>query len=662
VEKFILIYMKPFAEDIELSPRLKRLIEQLYAVKFGGTTDTLAVCSVGFGLLASSPALSESLSVFPYSMTPLALSAAGFAWLTHRVTKQWMAEHILSTSLKIRSDKSTYTPESGKAVGGLLLGYTTDTGAPIYVDWEHLMRHVFILGQSGVGKTVAGSLMMFQHIQAGGGLLFIDGKIDSGNIEQLYHFAAYCGRSHDLYVINTDDPENSNSYNPILFGDPDEKADALLQQIPSTESNPGADYYKQEAKVGLTILIRALQTCKLAYNMIDLTVLLSSSEALLDLERKLAQAAPGSEAQKEYALFLNKFKEPNKETGKPTLNLKKLADTFGGMAGRLYGFGTGKFGKILNAYDPDVNLFEAIRSNKIVYIALATMGKDATARNFGKLVISDMRTAISWLQRLPENERPWPPFIAFCDEAGSYANDSWNRIPEQARSAHVVFMPAAQTVANFQAISEELYQMIIGNAWNKLFFKIGTQASAVEAAELVGQYLGTVKSLSDTQTQSSSSAFLRSSPDQTEGRASGIALSERQEQLYHVSADDFKHMSKGECVVTWGDTYVYNLRIPMLKLDSESRKRFGPPRLNRFRSTGLKINGAHVRPAGYFENVERFLQANVVKSLESEQEASRAQDTRSYKAHDKRVQQLQAKNAKAEEASSSNWSFDSVDD
>lgn len=654
--------MNFFADDVPVTSRIRGLIEQLYATKFGGTNDTLAVSAIGIGFLASSPAISQQLSQFPFSLTPVALAAAGCAWLTHRLTDQWQAEHIMTTSLRIRSDKSTYTPEPGKTVDGLLLGYTTDTGEPVYVDWEHLMRHVFILGQSGVGKTVAGSLMMFQHIQAGGGLLFIDGKIDSGNVEQLYHFAAYCGRSHDLYVINTDDPENSNTYNPLLFGDPDEKADALLQQIPSTESNPGADYYKQEAKVGLTILIRALQTSKLSYNMIDLTVLLSSAEALLDLERKLAQAAPGSDAMKEYALFLNKFREPGKDGGKPTLNLKKLADTFGGMAGRLYGFGTGKFGKILNAYDPDVNLFEAIRANKIIYIALATMGKDATARNFGKLVISDLRTAISWLQRLPEHERPWPPFIAFCDEAGSYANESWNRIPEQARSAHVVFMPAAQTVANFQAISEELYQMIIGNAWNKLFFKIGTQASAVEAAELVGQYMGTVKSLSDTQTRSSSSAFLRANPDQTEGQASGLAIGEREQELYHVSADDFKHMSKGECVVTWGDTFIYNVRIPMLKLDAETKARFGPPKINRFRSSGAKVNGVHVRPAGYFENVERFLQANVVKKLASEEETERVKDKRSYTAHDNKVKKLHAKHEEQEAATSANWSFDEVDD
>lgn len=633
--------MNVFSESVTLGARLQGLIEQIYAARFGGTKDTIAVTAVGIGLLGSTPLLSVPLATFPFSLTPVALAALGFTWISHRLTEEWRSEKILSSNLKIRSDESTYKPMPGKSVDGLLLGYRTDTGEPVHVDWEHLMRHCFILGQSGVGKTVAGSLMMFQHIQAGGGLLFIDGKIDSGNVEQIYHFAAYCGRSHDVYIINTDDPENSNTYNPILFGDPDEKADALLQQIPSTEANPGADFYKQEAKVGLTTLIRALQTAKMSYNMIDLTVLLSSAEALFDLQRKLEQAAPGSDALKEYSLFLSKFRqEGNKENPKPGLDMKKVRDTFGGMAGRMYGFGTGKFGKILNSYDPDVNLYEAIRANKIIYVALATMGKDATARNFGKLVISDLRTAVSWLQRLPEHERPWPPFIAFCDEAGSYANESWNRIPEQVRSAHVVFMPAVQTVANFQAISEELYQMIIGNAWNKLFFKIGTQASAEEAQELVGKYYGTLKSLSDTRTQSNSAAFLRASPDGTEGKASGVAVGEREQEMYHVTADDFKHLSKGECVVTWGDTYIYNLRIPLLKFDAETKKRLGPPKINRFRSGGNRINGVHVRPAGYFDNVERFLQSNTVKTLKDDDGQERELDDRNKKKLDAKVAEL----------------------
>ena len=633
--------MNVFADEVTFGQRLQGLIEQLYSTRFGGTKDTLAVTAIGIGVMGSSPMVSADVATFPFSLTPIALAAAGAAWLTSRLTDAWRSEKLLASSLNIRSDETTYAPKPGETIDGLLLGYTTDTGRPIYVDWEHLMRHVFIIGQSGVGKTVAGSLMMFQHIQAGGGLLFIDGKIDSGNVEQLYHFASYAGRAHDVFIINTDDPENSNTYNTLLFGDPDEKADALLQQIPSTESSAGADFYKQEAKVGLTTIIRALQTSRLAYNMIDLTVLLSSAEALLDLQRKLTQAAPGSDALKEYSLFLSKFRqEGNKDNPKPTIDMKKLRDTFGGMAGRLYSFGTGKFGKILNAYNPDVNLYEAIRANKIIYIALATMGKDATARNFGKLVISDLRTAISWLQRLPEHERPWPPFIAFCDEAGSYANESWNRIPEQARSAHVVFMPAAQTVANFQAISEELYQMIIGNAWNKLFFKIGTQASAEEAGELVGKYLGTLKSISDTRSKSSSAAFLRASPDQTEANASGVATGEREQEMYHVSADDFKHLQKGECVVTWGDTFIYNLRVPLLKFDDATKKRFGPPRVNRFRSEGLKINGRIVRGAGYFENVERFLNPSNIKALSDDSAQSIDYDQKAKKRLDAKVKAI----------------------
>jgi hypothetical protein len=634
--------MNVFKPPVGLTTRISRLAGALNEIRFGGFYDSLATVGIGFGVLGSSPFLSNETVRFPASLMPMALCGAGMAWLTHRLTEGWRKEQVLTSNIKIRSDESTYIPKEGEPVEGLLLGYTTDTGKPVYTDWEHFTRHVFILGQSGVGKTVAGSLLMFQHIQKGGGLLFIDGKIDAGNIEQLYHFASYCGRAHDLYVINTDDPENSNTYNPLLFGDPDEKADALLQQIPSTESNPGSDFYKQEAKVGLTVLFRALQTAGLAYNMIDLTVLLMSAEALLDLERKLATKAPNSDALKEYALFLDKFRDkPTKDNPRPSLNLDKLKNTFGGMAGRLYSFGTGKFGKILNSYDPDVNLYEAIRSNKIIYIALATMGKDATARNFGKLVIADLRTAISWLQRLPKHERPWPPFIAFCDEAGSYANEAWSRIPEQARSAHVVFMPAAQTVANFEAISPELYQMIIGNAWNKIFFKIGTQASAEEAADLVGKYYGTTKSLSDTRSRSESANFLRASPDQTEGTGANLAVSEREQELYHVSADDFKHLQKGECVVTWGDEKIYNVRVPLLYFDAKQKKAFGEPKINRFRSSGLIINGRRMSPAGYFDQVEKFLTPGITSLIKRKVTDSGEEDKKAYAEADAKAEALQ---------------------
>ncbi|MFX6803998.1 hypothetical protein ABTH20_21305, partial [Acinetobacter baumannii] len=65
------------------------------------------------------------------------------------------------------------------------------------------------------------------------------------------------------------------------------------------------------------------------------------------------------------------------------VDIKRMRETFGGIGGRMYMFGTGSFGKVLNTYTPEIDLFEAIKSNKIIYVALPTMGKNEAASNFG---------------------------------------------------------------------------------------------------------------------------------------------------------------------------------------------------------------------------------------------------------------------------------------
>lgn len=637
---------------MKVATTLQKSIVHFYTMKVGGTVDTVAALGIGFGLLSSTPAISADLSVFPFSMAPMLASSLGAAWLAWRAMEPWRKQHILASSLQLKSDSSPIKPEAGQPFSGLLVGYACDSGEPIYIDDEHLMRHLFIMGQSGVGKTVAASLLMFQQIQRGGGLLFIDGKIDAKNIEQIYHYCCYTGRQHDFLVINPDDPDNSNTYNPVLFGDADEKADGILQLIPSTETNPGADFYKQEAKQALTTLIRALQTAKLAYNVIDLTVLLMNGNAMLELERKLAEAAPGSAELKEFTLFLDKFRvPPSKDNPSGGIDMKKLKDVFGGIGGRLYSFGTGKFGRIMNTYDPDVNLYDAIRANKIVYVALPTMGKDTTARNFGRMVIADLRTSISWLQKLPESERPWPPYMAFCDEAGSYVNDSWSRIPEQSRSAHVFFVPAAQTCANFQAISNELYEMVIGNAWTKLYFKVGTQATALEGAELIGKKIGVLRNLADTKTSSSSVSFLRHAPESNVGAGSSVNFGEREQEMYIVTPDELKGLTKGECVMSYGGSQLYNIRIPMTVFEPEASARFGPFRVNKFRSSGLIINGVRWRPAGFFDNVDRYLSTSTAKKY---QEKADQEDSDSLSLENKKVAKVKPKGFKMEDFDNAN--------
>ncbi|MDP1905126.1 MAG: TraM recognition domain-containing protein [Pseudomonadota bacterium] len=312
-----------------------------------------------------------------------------------------------------------------------------------------------------------------------------------------------------------------------------------------------------------------------------------SQKALAYLENRV----PPSPEKTNLKLFLDQYRSVNKE-GVSSIDIKRLKETFGGVGGRMFMFGTGKFGQVMNIYTPEVDLFEAIKRNKIVYVMLPTMGKDVAAQNFGKMVVGDLRTAISWVQRLPETEKPWPPYLCFFDEAGSYVNASWSRMFEQARSAHICLLPAVQTLANLESVSPELKEMVIGNTWTKIYFKLGTQETAEAAADLIGLEKAVTRSLSFTGSQSDSTNRANASPDGGVSQGSGLATQEREEEVYKVSTDDLKALDKGEAIVTFGGSNIYHVRIPMISVPESVAAEIGAVKLNHYRprfATGIDL-------------------------------------------------------------------------
>jgi len=529
-------------------------------------------------------------------MLGMGISAVAGGLLAKRVANSIFAPSFFKSELSLRSSAvpgSAIVECAARAArrlsgqidrekdAGLMLGYCIDTGEAVVIPYEDVMRHMFILGQSGVGKTVLGGYIMQQHISSGGGLVFVDGKMDIKNLAAIHAACTWAGREDDLLVINPGNPEMSNSYNPFLYGDADEVAARILLLNPSTDSSPGADYFKQAANQGLLILVAALNKAGLAYNAVDLGILLMNQKALTYLENRV----PPSNEKTNLSLFLDQYRVPNKD-GVSSIDMKRLKETFGGIGGRLFTFGTGKFGQVMNTYSPDVNLFEAVKQKKIIYVMLPTMGKDNAATNFGKIFMGDLRTTISWLQAMPDEEKPWPPCMAFCDEAGSYVNDAWNRIFEQSRSANVFLIPAVQTVANLDAISPELREMVLGNTWTKVFFKIGTKESAEIAAEIIGKEIRVQDSVSASGGESQSGTDASAGPAGSSSTSANSGIGERAVEEYKVSPYDLTALDKGEAIVSYAGNKVYHIRVPRLGMSDEAT--IGPVKLNHFRSRFVK--------------------------------------------------------------------------
>jgi intracellular multiplication protein IcmO len=213
-------------------------------------------------------------------------------------------------------------------------------------------------------------------------------------------------------------------------------------------------------------------------------------------------------------------------------------------------------------------------------VALPTMGKDVAASNFGKMVLGDFRTAVSWLQA-NKADRPKIPYMCFFDEAGSYVNESWARIFEQARSAGIFLCPAVQTESNFKAISEDFAEMVTGNTTTKLVFRVGSQSTAESVADLIGTHLAVRRSMTSTDSASKSQDALRAAPGATTGDSSGESYAEREEEVHRVDPNKLKALEKGEAVMLYEGKHVFNLRIPFVGLTPEMKKKIGPIRINK---------------------------------------------------------------------------------
>lgn len=520
---------------------------------FVGRKDAWALMSIGAGIAAASPWFAGNVLALPALVGP----AVGAAWFAHQQAQKWLDRTDVLSREKFILPSDENFGLFMRDQKGLRIGYTQDNAMPLDIEDNYLQRHTAIIGQSGVGKTTLGEYLLWQQASRGGGYIFIDAKLDADTRDKLAFMMQLLGRGDDFYVLNVDQPHNSHSYNPILRGDSDEVASRLLNLLPSAENSPGADFYRQQAMYALTVLTGALKSAKRRYHFSDLAILLQSDRALEDMLR----LPIGPEAKMSLEVFLNQFRKKDKNG--TTIDVDKVKNTLGGMSGRIAQFAQGKFGQVFNTYTPEIDLTDIVMNNKCLYVMLPTMGKDQAALNLGKMILSDLRTAVYNVQGTKKELRPKPPFLVFADEMGSYVMQGIARLFEQARSAGICMIPAFQTFANLRAISPDFEDIIIGNTWNKVFFKFASKDSPETAAEIIGKTKKYVRSLSMSENEGTSAQNLRATPQGSGSKSGGMSESWRESEEYRVTPEHLKSMGMGEAVVMSGSR-VFHIKTPML--------------------------------------------------------------------------------------------------
>lgn len=523
---------------------------------FAGAWDAWSLLFLSAAILFMLPWLDGLNIVFLISLA--SIGAAGIVW--PRVKGHLDTVNETDREGFIMPSDETEKPCMGE--GGLRLGYTKDTFDPLDIPNGLMSRHTAIVGQSGVGKTTLIEYLLWQQTVRGGGWLFVDAKIDRDTRDHLAYMARCNGRSNDLYILDISSPDESHSMNPLLSGDPDEVASRLMNLIPSSENNPGSDFYRQSANHALTVIVAALQKANKLYHFGDLSILMQSTKALEELER----ITPPSAERRSLSVFLDQFRVQKKEGVE--LDMNRLKQVLGGMAGRIALFAQGKFGEVFNVYAPEIVLESIILENKMLYVSLPTMGKDTAALNLGKMVISDLRSAVARIQDLPKAQRPKYPFLGVLDEMGAYVMEGVARLFEQARSAGVALVPAFQSFSQLNKVSQEFGDIVIQNTWQKVIFKFGASEGAETASALFGQHQKFQKSISLTGNESVGSQVLRTRPDSSESEGGGMSIAYREEEDYRFSPDKIMALGMGE-VFAMSGSRAYHLRTPMINFPDE---------------------------------------------------------------------------------------------
>lgn len=413
----------------------------------------------------------------------------------------------------------------------------------LFLDDKTLTQHMAVIGSSGEGKSTFLESMVYQQLRRGGGLCYMDAKLDYSTADNLYALCKHTNRLDDLRIINIDDPSFSHSYNPFLSGDADETASMIMNLFQDTK-DASVQFYRDMYLFGLTTVIAAIKKSGMAYNILDLSILFSRLEAL----EYLASITPSGEERLNLNNFINMQVD---KKGNPA-----LLDYFKALGAKLFIYAQGNIGSVFNAYMPEVNLFDSIMKNHIILIMLPTMGKSAIALSMARAILSDIRSAIYHVQS--ESIKPVIPFLLLMDEFNRYALPELASILfEQARSAKVVCIPAFQTILGDMM---DLYSVVFSNTASKVFFRVGDFGTARQLSDIIGQEIKLFDSQSRGTKYDPFQPVKFLFKQKTEGKS--------EKYDYTVRPETLQGLDIGEAVVIVRNQ-IYKCKMPMVQMGDD---------------------------------------------------------------------------------------------
>lgn len=392
------------------------------------------------------------LRFFPQQITQNVLNSVELATLFHLPDQNSIPTLQVQRQMSKQVDGPTQIMEEG-----LLLGYNEFRGVrkPIRLSTKDRRRHLHIIGQTGVGKSVLQENLAYQDMMDGRGFAFVDPHGDS--VEALLSKVPK-ERVEDVVYFNPSDMANPVGLNMFEFDHPDQK-DFLVQEAISMLYglyDPG-----HTGIVGPR-LEHIFRNCAL--------LLMSDPQGgtFIDIPKLLIDEE----------FMKSKLKYVTDQQVLDFWTKEFPASQRSSEAGEVISWVVSKFGpfisndamrNIIGQQKSGFNFADIMNNNKILLVNLSKgkMG-DLNSKLLGIIFVMKFQAAAMARANIPEDQRK--DFTLYVDEFQNFATDSFETILSEARKYRLSIVLGNQFMTQ---LKEELREAIIGNVGTTITGRIG---------------------------------------------------------------------------------------------------------------------------------------------------------------------------------------------
>lgn len=344
---------------------------------------------------------------------------------------------------------------------------------PLLINAETMKRHFLCMATIGAGKSVLMKGLIEQYTLLGGGMMIVDGKGTDEFAKEIYGLVASLGREDDFVYLNFLDMDNTHTINPLLSGGALSIYEILIALLIG-EENEWKEKQKEFMKCILKLMVYKRDNEKdfifdfsALTNMMSLTTLVKeainykhlahTNIGIMDfvkyvsstIEVDINDFLKGNKGDKK---FVDEMMKKTSGEGQGIYDVSVCVGAWRNVLTNL----SSDYGKIFNAPNPDISLWEATQRNKIIFVTLPTMDSDTTPKELGRLLLGLIKGVAA--QKAKFAKEPKIPFTCFLDELGSYVIEGFGRLESKSRSLGISIFPFFQSPAQIDVVAKNDYE------------------------------------------------------------------------------------------------------------------------------------------------------------------------------------------------------------